>query len=141
MKFAESSINMLKEADHDLQLICKGVKDVAEIDFDISCTYRSIEDQKKAYKAGRSQLDGITNKSKHNHIPARAVDIYCYNGSHADYSTKNMCYMAGVFRAVSEDLYRRGVTRTRLRWGGNWDNDGEILTDQTFDDLPHYELI
>jgi hypothetical protein len=27
-----------------------------------------------------------------------------------------------------------------LRWGGNWDMDAEILTDQNFDDYPHVEI-
>jgi hypothetical protein len=28
-----------------------------------------------------------------------------------------------------------------IRWGGNWDMDGEPITDQDFQDLVHFELI
>jgi peptidoglycan L-alanyl-D-glutamate endopeptidase CwlK len=28
----------------------------------------------------------------------------------------------------------------KLRWGGNWDRDGEPVTDQDFQDLVHFEL-
>jgi len=131
-KFAESSIRYLKEVDPELQLICHRVKEIAEIDFDISCGYRSIEEQKKAFKAGKSQLDGVTNKSYHNYIPSRAVDIYCYNGKQADYSGKNMAYIAGLFHAVSVDLFERGIIKNKIAWGGWW-------TDLV--DMPHYELV
>ena len=130
-KFAESSLNYLKEADPELQLICQRVKELAEIDFDISCAYRSVGEQMAAYKAGTSQLDGVMNKSNHNYIPSRAVDIYCYNGKQADYSDKNMAYMAGLFHAVSVDLFERGIIKNILIWGGWW-------TDLV--DMPHYEL-
>lgn len=131
-EWAESSKKRLKEADYDLQLICNEVKKISEIDFDISCAYRSREEQKALYKKGLSQLDGTSKKSKHNYTPSRAVDIYCYNGSKADYSHDKMHYMAGLFRAVSEDLYKRGITKNQLRWGGWWED---------FPDMPHYELI
>jgi len=131
-KFADSSLKYLKEVDLDLQLICKGVKEVSEVDFDISCGYRSIEDQKKAYRAGKSQCDGIRKKSKHNYMPSRAVDIYCYDGKKADYSVQKMAYMAGLFRAVSADLFEQGIVKNELRWGGWWPD---------LVDMPHYELI
>lgn len=28
-----------------------------------------------------------------------------------------------------------------IRWGGNWDMDGEPVTDQNFQDLVHFELV
>ncbi len=28
-----------------------------------------------------------------------------------------------------------------IRWGGNWDQDGEPVTDQDFQDLMHYEIV
>jgi len=28
-----------------------------------------------------------------------------------------------------------------LRWGGNWDMDGEPITDQDFQDLVHFEEV
>ncbi len=131
-EFADSSLKRLKEIHPDLQLICKRVKELSVIDFDISCGYRSEKEQKELYKKGLSQLDGIKHKSKHNYIPARAVDIYCYNGSKADYSKEKMKYMADLFLHVTETLYSKGEITNHLEWGGSWAD---------FVDMPHYELI
>jgi len=131
-KFAASSKRYLKECDKDLQAICKSVKIISELDFDISCGYRSLEDQKAVYNKRLSKCDGVRKKSKHNYIPSRAVDIYCYDGDKADYSKEKLSYMAGLFRAVSIDLHKRGIIKNELLWGGWW-ND--------LKDMPHYELI
>jgi len=45
----------------------------------------------------------------------------------------SLAYVAGAARVYA---YANGL---RLRWGGDWDMDGD-LTDQTFDDLFHLEL-
>ena len=47
----------------------------------------------------------------------------------------------GHINGVAEMLYKQGGITHKLRWGGNWDMDGEILIDQSFDDRPHVELI
>ncbi len=142
-KFAKSSIKRLEEANEDLRIICYTVKERSGIDFDVSCSYRSIFDQNKVFKAGKSTIDGINNRGKHNTKPAEAVDIYCYTdkGGKASYTVHQMSYLAGVFQAVSEELYESGITSHKIRWGGNWDSDGVLITDQEFDDLPHFEII
>jgi peptidoglycan L-alanyl-D-glutamate endopeptidase CwlK len=132
--FSRSSLEKLSTCDSFLQIICKRALEVSKIDFGISCGYRSPEDQLKAYQEGKSKIDGVTVKSKHNLIPSKAVDIFGYVNGKADYSIPVMCYLAGAMDAVSADL---GI---KLRWGGNWDGDGIILTDQSFDDLPHFEI-
>jgi hypothetical protein len=38
-------------------------------------------------------------------------------------------------------LYEQEKITSKLKWGANWDMDGEIITDQGFMDLPHFELI
>lgn len=141
--FAKSSEKRLKEeAAEDLRVICYTVKERSEIDFDISCCYRSLKDQNREYLKGTTTIDGINNRGKHNVKPSEAVDIYCYTdkGGRASYTVHQMAYMAGVFRAVSEELYESGITTHKIRWGGNWDQDGVIITDQQFDDLPHFEI-
>ncbi len=130
-KFANSSLDKLKEVHEDLQMICGGVKEISEIDFDISCGYRSPEEQMKAYKAGKSQLDGINYLSNHNKTPAMAVDIYCYKGKFADYDKNKMLYMSELFKRVSKDLFSRGIIEHNLTWGGDW---SDLV------DMPHYEL-
>ena len=131
---SKSSSANLATCDVRLQIICKRALEVSKIDFGISCGYRSPEDQLKAFQSGKSKIDGINEKSKHNYSPSLAVDIFGYVNGKADYSIPVMSYLAGVMDAVSADL------NIPLRWGGNWDGDGIIITDQSFDDLPHFEL-
>jgi peptidoglycan L-alanyl-D-glutamate endopeptidase CwlK len=139
--FAKSSLKYLEKTHPDLKKICMRVKELSEIDFDISCSYRSLSEQNKLYKIGRSKIDGINNKGKHNVDPSEAVDIYSYNGSKASYDSNNLSYMAGLFRAVSQSMYQLGEISHIIRWGGNWDQDGVLITDQGFDDLPHFEIV
>lgn len=49
--------------------------------------------------------------------------------------TNRFCYMAGLVIGVGSRLGHK------IRWGGNWDQDQIILTDQSFDDLPHFEYL
>ena len=101
-------------------------KEKAEIDFDVSCGWRSAEDQMKAFKAGKSQLDGIHYKSKHNYLPALAVDIYAYNGAKADYSAQKMKYLATIIKESAREL------NIEIECGIDW---------ESFPDAPHYELV
>ena len=140
-KFANSSLSHLKKVHKDLRLICEQVKSISDIDFDISCSYRSITEQNRLYKQGKSKIDGINNKGKHNTIPSEAVDIYCYNGSKASYDYNNLSYIAGLFRAVSQMMYKKYEISHIIRWGGNWNQDGVLITDQDFNDLPHFEIV
>lgn len=72
---------------------------------------------------------------KHNRFPSLAVDIQPYPKPEREEKLwAALGYIAG--RAV-EIGKRRGLT---VRWGGDWDSDGD-LTDQTFDDLFHIEII
>jgi len=140
--FAKSTVKRLEEAHEDIKLICYKVNEVSEIPFDVSCCYRSLSDQHKEFLRGNSTVDGINNRGKHNCRPSEAVDIYCYTEKwKTSYSVHQMAYLAGVFRAVSQQLHEIGKTNHLIRWGGNWDSDGVIITDQEFDDLPHFELV
>lgn len=128
-------MDKLSTCDPRLQLIIKRASETSRVDFGVSCGNRSIEDQQKVFKEGKSDIDGITELSKHNYLPSKAVDIFGYVNGKADYSIPVMCYLAGVIQAIAFDL---GIP---IRQGLNWDGDGEILTDQPFDDLPHIELL
>ena len=48
-------------------------------------------------------------------------------------------YFGGYTLGVASELLRHGEMEKSVRWGGDWDNDRDIM-DQTFDDLPHFEL-
>jgi hypothetical protein len=86
------------------------------------------------FKEGKTDKDGLNDLSKHNYKPALAVDMYGWVDGKMNYSIPVMCYLAGIIESVAAEL------GYRVRWGGNWDGDGIIITDQNFDDLPHFEL-
>lgn len=140
-KFGKHSLTQLKTCHKDLQLILIVSLRVSDIDFGISEGHRSIEIQKKYYDEGKSKLDGINKLGKHNYKPSLAADYYAVINGKASYDKETLSYLAGLFHGVSQMLYEQNKISHGIRWGGNWDMDGEILIDQTFDDRPHIELI
>lgn len=141
-KLSTTSERRLQTCHKDLQLIVHAAIKVSPIDFGVAEGQRSDEKQREFYLKGLSKLDGVTKKSKHQVKPlSEALDFYPYVNGHTDYSIPNCTAVAMVLITVAEMLYQQGMIKHRLRWGGNWDQDGVILTDQSFDDLPHVELI
>ncbi len=123
-----------------MQLIMNTAISISDVDFGIAEGHRSVEKQKQYFDEGKSKIDGITRKGKHNYEPSMAADYYPYVGGRADYEREKVTYIAGIIHAAAEMLYDEGSIFHKIRWGGNWDMDGEILTDQSFDDRPHVEL-
>ena len=115
-RFAQSSIDRLQGVHSKLSAVMYEAKEKSIIDFDISCGHRSVEEQNKLFNLGRSQLDGVVNRSMHNSVPSLAVDIYAYNGKYADYSRKNMEYLSRVIKEAGSEL---GV---KIIWGGDWED-------------------
>ena len=102
--------------------------------------HRSTTRQKKLFDAGKSKIDGINRLGKHNHNPSLALDIASYVNGRISWDISTLFYLGGIFRSVATRLLEEGAILHALRWGGNWDGDGEIITDQRFVDLPHFEL-
>ena len=108
------------------------------------CRHRGEEEQNRLFDAGVSKLRYPN--SKHNESPSRAVDFQPYpmpNINADDPAIRererkklwaSLAYFAGAARVYA---YANGW---KIRWGGDWDMDGS-LTDNTFDDLFHLEMI
>lgn len=47
---------------------------------------------------------------------------------------------AGIVKATMLNLYEEGKIKSLLRWGGDWDQDGD-MDDQNFNDLYHWETV
>lgn len=139
--FGTTSKNRLATCHTDLQLIMEEAIRVSDVDFGIAEGYRTAERQKLLYDQGKSQIDGISKKGKHNYNPSLAVDIFPVIQGRADWDYEHLSYLAGLIHGVSEMLFQSGKIQHKVRWGGNWDMDGIILIDQTFDDRPHFELV
>ena len=132
--FGNASRSHLAECDPLLQSVIIRALMRSYVDFAVLEGYRNEEKQNAAYDRGASKIqwpDG-----RHNQFPSQAVDL---SPSPQDWSnlpkTIDRFYLlAGAVLAASEEL---GIP---LRWGGDWDGD-RSLSDQTFDDLGHFELI
>tara|TARA_R110000765_G_scaffold237295_1_gene339981 strand:- start:408 stop:785 length:378 start_codon:yes stop_codon:yes gene_type:complete len=81
--------------------------------------------QKELVAQGKSK----TKYSKH--LQGKAVDLAPYPINWKD--RERFHYMGGMVRGIGKQM---GV---RIRWGGDWDSDGEIK-DNSFDDLVHVEI-
>lgn len=144
--FGKRSNDNLNTCHEDLQKIARVVISRTDVDFGISEGHRPKERQKKLFDEGKSKIDGITRLGKHNFKPSEAIDIYIY---HPDLTTRrklaydkvSLAYVVGLFKSVAEELLEKGEITHNIRWGANWDGDGVIDLDQSFDDYPHIEII
>lgn len=140
-KLSSTSNSRLNTCHEKLQEVIREAIKRTNVDFGVSEGYRSIQRQQELYASGRTKpgpiltyVDGIKKKSKHNVYPSQAVDIYAWVNK-ASWDSRYLIYLGGVITSTANDL---GID---IRWGGNWDSDGEIITDQSFLDLPHFEII
>lgn len=147
--FGANSARKLKKCHPDLVVILEAAIQVSNVDFGISDTLRSDEDQLTYFLQGKSRIDPrdpeLRKKSKHlsdEEGYARAADLFCYVKGRTDlmYDSEHLSYIVGVIHSITEVLYASGRITHKIRWGGNWDMDGCIVKDQDFDDLPHVEL-
>lgn len=127
-KYSNTSKRRLSSCDERLQRLFNEV--IKSWDCSILCGGRSKEDQNKAYSENRSKVKYPD--SKHNSLPSKAVDVAPYP---IDWNDLGRFYMfAGYVLRVAEEL---GI---KVRYGGDWDGDSRTA-DQSFNDLPHWEIV
>jgi hypothetical protein len=148
-KFGKKSQKQLNTLHIDLQLILEEV--IKIYDFSILEGIRTTKRQQKLFKAGRSKLDGINKKSKHQgkkdkdgNIVSFAVDIMPYKKGTNAFSGKKkdaarFYFLMGMVKMIANKLLEEGKISHTVRFGLDWDSD-DVFTDQNFDDLPHMEL-
>ena len=140
-QFGSTSIKRLSTCNEPLQQVMKLAISRSPVDFGIAQGHRSVEEQQELYAQGRTKpgnvvtyVDGIKKQSNHNLKPSNAADIYGWVNGQATWDKDHLVFLAGIIMAAANEL---GIV---LRWGGNWDGDGEIISDQNFIDLPHFEF-
>lgn len=126
--FGTESRKRLDTCHEDLQDICELV--IENYDFTVLEGFRSNARQEDLFRQGKSKLHA--GESKHNSDPSYAVDIAPYPIDWND--TARFYLLAGFMFQAAASL---GVT---LRWGGDWNRNWNHK-DQTFFDLPHFELM
>lgn len=138
MKFGRTSLEHLSTCDPRLQRVAHRALGYGIYDFSVICGYRSAEQQLEAYRRGASKLDGVLRRGKHNQHPSLAVDLLPWppvvNGLNVWDDPQRFHVLAGIILASASE------ERIKLRWGGDWDGDGNNL-DATLHDLPHFEIL
>lgn len=122
-KFGKRSKERLKGIDARLVSVLNEL--VKIMDVTIIEGLRSEQRQEKLLKEGSTK----TKFSKH--ITGKAVDLAPYPIDWKD--RDRFHYMGGMIRGIAKQL------NVNVRWGGDWDSDGETK-DNSFDDLVHVEI-
>lgn len=113
------------------------------------CVYRSPAEQKLEFNAGRSRLDGDTRKSKHNEVPARAIDVGIFkkNPRGIPAAFIDQLVEAGKFdpdfRTSLYWNFAQLVQRFGFRSGNDWnDNAMPVVPDpaESLNDPYHMEI-
>lgn len=126
--FSQFSKNNLETCHEDLQRLFNEV--IKHFDCRVTCGHRGQEEQDKAYHDGKSQLKWP--ESEHNKMPSQAVDVIPFPVNWDD--TRRFYMFVGIVRGIA------AMMEIPIRCGADWDGDMEF-TDQTFHDLPHFELL
>jgi len=122
-KFGKRSRERLKGVDSKLVNVLNEL--IKIMDVTIIEGLRSKERQQELLAQGKTK----TKYSKH--ITGKAVDLAPYP---IDWNDREMFhYMGGMLRGLGKAM------NVNIRWGGDWDSDGDI-NDNKFDDLVHVEI-
>ena len=149
--YSKLSMDGLGTCDDRLQRVFNKV--ILYHDCKIICGFRGEEEQTEAYESKRSKVQWPN--GKHNSFPSLAVDAAPYpivwpeTLKMLNRFKEGRGTIAQVMMAI-KDLnrfycfagYVLGTAQEMgipLRWGGDWDGDMDFK-DQTFDDLPHFEI-
>lgn len=126
--FGKASQEKLATCDQRLQKVFNEV--IKHFDCTVIEGHRGEAAQNKAFAEGKSKLKYP--QGKHNKTPSLAADVLPYPIDWND--TNRMRYFAGFVVGIAATM---GV---KLRWGGDWNQNTE-LKDNSFNDLPHFELV
>lgn len=125
--FSTLSEARLETCDPRLQAILKEA--IRHVDFTILCGFRGPDEQEDAYRTGRSKVRWPN--SKHNRRPSVAVDLAPFPVDWTD--TARFARLAGYIERIAHE---QGV---KLRWGGDFDQDGRTKGEKLID-MPHLEI-
>ena len=135
-KFSKSSLDKLSTCDPRLQKLFLEV--IKCCDCTILEGFRGEGLQHKYYLEGKSKKDWPT--GEHNKTPSMAIDAAPYPISWLDIDRGDKWAINQLYAFGGLVLGIAYMMEIPIRWGGDWDGDW-TFTDQTFHDLPHFELL
>lgn len=127
-QFSKQSLARLASCDAKLQMVANAA--IERIDFTVLCGHRGEREQTDAFERGMSKLKYP--QSKHNKWPSHAMDLAPYPINWDDVGR-----FVALAHIVLAEAKRLGVN---LRWGGDWNRNGD-WRDEKFRDMPHFELM
>ena len=126
-KFGRKSKERLNTCDSNLQKVFNEV--IKHVDCSILEGHRNKDRQNRLYEEGKTKVKYPN--GRHNRQPSSAVDVTPYPVDWKDRERQTL--FAGFVIGVASQM------DINLRWGGDWDQDFQV-TDNRFDDFPHFEL-
>lgn len=126
-RYSKKSKERLSSCDKRLQDVFNEV--IKYVDCSVLEGHRSKERQNKLYDEGRTKVKYPN--GRHNSSPSKAVDVTPYPVNWEDRERQTL--FAGFVLGIARGM---GI---RLRWGGDWDMDFQVM-DNRFDDFPHFEV-
>ena len=145
-QFSEKSLKELATVDPQLVKVVVRARAWSRVAFEVSQGARTIDQQREYFAKGASKVnpdayaskDALYKAAKHVVGPgcplSRAVDVFVPGQPGGSYDKNSLSYLAGIMDAAAKSL---GIP---IRWGGDFDRDGILVEDKTFQDLPHFEL-
>ena len=131
-KLGKTSLARLQGVDETLVNVVKRAIEISEVDFTVMEGVRTLERQRELYAQGRTAPGKIvTWTMKSRHIEGKAVDLVPYPLDWNDLDKFNKIKDA-MFQAAKE-------LDVNLRWGADWDSDGNYREKGEYDS-PHFEI-
>ena len=133
-KFGDRSSANLETCSEKLQLVAHEV--IRFVDFSVIEGHRPDERQYQLYLDGKSEFDGITQKSEHQSNPSRAMDLLPYPSV-----LHGVNIWADYKRFIMFDGFVLGIARANgieLISGIDWNQDWS-MADTGFFDYPHFQ--
>lgn len=149
--FGSRSLKNLNTCHSDIKLILNEL--IKFYDFSVISGIRTDAEQQALFKDGKSKLDGINQKSKHQgkedsegNIVSFAADICPYKSGHNPFENsednwRRYFFLMGMVYAISNKLLEEGKITHKIRFGIDWQMDMVYNHNQEFFDAPHFELI
>lgn len=135
--FSDKSSRRLFECERRIQLLFNRV--ILTVDCTILEGHRGQIKQDEYFNAKPQRSKVKWPDGKHNKRPSEAIDVAPWpipKNWGADH-WKDMVKFYEFAAIVRYEAVQMGI---KIRWGGDWDGDGDYR-DQNFDDLVHFELI
>ena len=135
--FGRKSTRKLQEVRPSLRRVPELALSWGIMDFSVYEAIRSKAQQNRFYDIGKSRVrwpNGAHNIRNPGDL-ANAFDLVPFINGRASWLRVHCVALSGILLAAA------AVLGEDIRWGGNWDRDGEPITDQDFQDLVHYEKV